>query len=184
MSEFVLKNSIARIFIIVGIFLSITAFSTEGTEENNESLANADSFFKLESTIEKLDDKTSALLGLSGKVFEDINYGGGNGRTYAAANASAQSSGWPSNTIAVDNAIVELYDSAGNYISSTTTNVSGAYTFTGILDDTYQIRVVNSSVSSNRGSNSTNQTILPIQTFRTDGTSDILNEVGGSSPTL
>jgi len=31
---------------------------------------------------------------ISGKIYEDINYGGGNGRNYSAANTSAQSSGW------------------------------------------------------------------------------------------
>jgi parallel beta-helix repeat protein len=199
MTEFIFKKSIARIFIITGIFFSITAFSNKHTE----ILVDSNFSFPLEKTVNKsieniapiiegnrysnfelLDEDASVLLGLSGKVFEDINYGGGNGRTYAAANASAQSSGWTAGEIAVENAIVELYDGAGNYISNTTTDATGGYTFTGIVDGTYQIRVVNNSVASNRGSNSTGQTIVPVQTFRTNGTSDVLNEVGGRSPNL
>ena len=118
---------------------------------------------------------------IEGTVFEDINYGGGNGRTYDEANASAQGSGWSANAIGVGNVVVEIYDVDGNYISSTLTDVNGNYSFQVNAGESYQVRVVNSTVSSNRGSNSTGETIIPVQTFRADGANNIVDEVGGNS---
>ncbi len=121
---------------------------------------------------------------ISGRIFEDINYGGGDGRNYSVSNIAAQSSGWSNGDIALENVRVELYDNSGNFISSTTTNVSGQYTFAGLADGTYNVRVVNGTISSNRGSNSTGQTIIPVQTFRMNGTSVVVNEIGGANPNL
>lgn len=131
-----------------------------------------------------VDEVLPQLVDISGRVYEDINYGGGDGRSYNEADASAQSSGWSADDIGVENAVVELYDSAGNFISSTLSDANGLYTFSNIADGTYQIRLVNHSVGSNRNSNSTNKTIVPVQTFRTDGTIDIINEIGGVNPAL
>lgn len=121
---------------------------------------------------------------LSGRIYEDINYGGGDGRSYSESNTSAQSSGWSSDEIGVANAIVELYDNAGNYITNSTTDGGGNYTFTAVSDGDYQVRVVNESVESNRGSNSTGETIVPVQTFRSNSTQSFANEVGGADPSL
>jgi hypothetical protein len=73
---------------------------------------------------------------LSGRVFEDVNYGGGAGRDQVTA------SGVP-----CSGALVELYDGAGSFVSSTTTDASGEYSFRGIAAGTYTVRVVNSTVT-------------------------------------
>jgi uncharacterized repeat protein (TIGR01451 family) len=112
---------------------------------------------------------------ITGTVFEDINYGGGAGRSLA----SSAGVGRP-------NVRVELYDSAGNFITSTTTNASGVYTLTGAVGQTYTVRVVNSSVTSSRpGAVST---LIGVQTFRTSGLTGTVgtadnNRVGGEDPT-
>ncbi|MEE9597348.1 MAG: choice-of-anchor Q domain-containing protein, partial [Acidiferrobacterales bacterium] len=126
--------------------------------------------------------------GITGTVFEDINYGGGDGRTFAAADTSAQASGWAAGAVGSGpNVRVELYqEQAGNYIkvADTTTDAAGAYTFGGVFDDTYRVRVVNDTVLSNRGSNGTGNPPLAVQTFRNDPDSGgpMINEVGGASP--
>ncbi len=48
----------------------------------------------------------------------------------------------------------------------------------------YSIRVVNNTINSNRGSNGTLETIIPVQTFRSDGTTNVINEVGGANPAI
>ncbi len=120
---------------------------------------------------------------LSGNVFEDINYGGGDGRNYTTADLSAQGSGWSLGDIGVANITVELYDNTGAFVTNTTSDAAGNYSFEAVSGD-YSIRVVNETVSSNRSSNSTGETIIPVQTFRTDGTTAIINEVGGANPSI
>ena len=112
---------------------------------------------------------------ISGTVFEDVNYGGGAGRSLSGSAGVGRA-----------NVRVELYDSGGNFITSTTTNASGVYTLTGAASNTYTVRVVDSSVTSSRpGSVST---LVGVQTFRTSGltgsvgTADT-NRVGGEDPT-
>ena len=112
---------------------------------------------------------------ITGTVFEDVNYGGGAGRNLAGSSGVGRPS-----------ATVELYDSAGNFITSTTTNASGVYTLTGAAGNTYTVRVVDSTVTSSRpGSTSS---LIGVQTFRTNGltgtagTADT-NRVGGEDPT-
>jgi hypothetical protein len=104
--------------------------------------------------------KPSASCGTStiaGTVFEDINYGGGDGRAYATADTSAQGSGWVIGDVGSGpNVVVELYeDQSGNFIkiADTNTDAGGSYSFAGLANGTYRIRVVNSTVASNRGSN-------------------------------
>lgn len=112
---------------------------------------------------------------ISGTVFEDVNYGGGAGRSLASSSG-----------VGIANARVELYDNAGNFITSTTTNSSGVYTLTGAPGSAYTVRVVDSSVASSRpGSVST---LIGVQTFRTSGLSGTVgaadtNRVGGEDPT-
>jgi uncharacterized repeat protein (TIGR01451 family) len=110
---------------------------------------------------------------ISGTVFEDVNYGGGVGRSQTTASGVGR-----------QNATVELYDSLGTYLRNVVTDVNGKYTFTNLPDNsTYQIRVVNNTVSSSR--NVTAVGLLPVQTFRTDaGTtvSGLFDRVGGEKP--
>ncbi|PIB29901.1 Calx-beta domain-containing protein [Maribacter sp. 4G9] len=112
---------------------------------------------------------------IAGTVFEDVNYGGGSSRNMATA------SGVP-----VVGATVEIFDNFGNLWNSTTTDSNGDYSFGGMADGTYNIRVVNSTVRSSRGGGSACSTCLPIQTYRTshNGTSYnyITSEIGGALP--
>ena len=120
---------------------------------------------------------------LSGRVFEDVNYGGGAGRAYATANSSAQSSGWSNGAIGVANARVELYSSTGAFVSSETTAANGNFSFDNLTPGNYQIRYVTQTIASNRGSNSTGETPYPVSTFRGVGSSTFTTEIGGVDPT-
>ncbi|HMJ05953.1 MAG TPA: carboxypeptidase regulatory-like domain-containing protein, partial [Chthoniobacterales bacterium] len=118
---------------------------------------------------------TLTALALSGTVFEDVNYGGGSGRSLLAA------SGVPR-----PGARVELYDGSGNFVSFTTTDASGNYTFNNVSPGAQTVRVVNTTVTSSRtgyvGS------LLRVQTFRTDGSTGaavaVTDRVGGEIPAL
>lgn len=112
---------------------------------------------------------------LAGRVFEDINYGGGAGRDLV------QSSG-----VGINGAQVELYNSTGALVASTTTatdgSTAGVYKFNAIGAGDYYVRVVSDSVSSTRaGSNGTE---LGVMTYRTDNTTAVTNEVGGRVPAM
>ena len=128
------------------------------------------------------DYNLSTCIDVTGRIFEDINYGGGDGRDYSESDNSAQSSGWSAGDINVSGAIVELYDNNGAFITSTTTDATGLYIFSDVGVGDFSIRVVTETVSSNKNSNSTNPTPLGVQTYRKSGTSAITNEVGGSEP--
>jgi len=112
---------------------------------------------------------------ITGTVFEDVNYGGGAGRTLATSSGVGR-----------PNARVELYDSAGTFITFTTTNASGLYTLTGAAGQNYTIRVVDSSVTSSRPGSI--GTLIGVQTFRTNGLTGTVgtadaSRVGGEDPT-
>ncbi|MGY3090756.1 putative repeat protein (TIGR01451 family) [Hymenobacter sp. UYAg731] len=77
---------------------------------------------------------------LSGRVYEDANYGGGSGRAYAAAAGYSLRPG----------VLVELYSNANVYLGSTITDASGNYSFNVPSAATYKVRVLNSSVTSGR----------------------------------
>ncbi|WP_185816808.1 right-handed parallel beta-helix repeat-containing protein [Hymenobacter metallilatus] len=117
---------------------------------------------------------------LTGVIFDDVNYGGGAGRTYAAANTSATGSGFSNNAIGRGNATVELYDETGALVATTTTNASGVYTFANRFPGDYTVRVVNSTVTSVRATGSTPTGLLPVQTYITGD----VNRVGGENPIL
>jgi trimeric autotransporter adhesin len=132
---------------------------------------------------------------VAGRVFEDINYGGGAGRTYSEANTSAQASGFAQapalsgDYVGVPGARVELYNAANLCVASTTSDVEGKYSFTQNTAQAYTVRVVNSTVASNRAGYLS--TLLPVQTFRTSGDADTnavadgdRNRVGGVNPAL
>jgi hypothetical protein len=117
---------------------------------------------------------------ISGTVFEDVDYGGGPGRSRVA------SSGQP-----LANVRVELYRrSTGTFVASTTTNASGQYTLStgngGNGSAAHLVRVVNGSIRSTRGPTCT--TCVPVQTYRTDASSGlpspVTNEIGGENPAL
>ena len=116
---------------------------------------------------------------ISGTVFEDINYGGGAGRSLAS------SAGVP-----VAGVRVELYDNAGNYLTTTTTNAGGVYRFTR-ASGTYIVRVVNNDatgIRSTRTGGAACTTCVPVQTYRTNASTgtpvDVTDHVGGETPTL
>jgi uncharacterized repeat protein (TIGR01451 family) len=126
------------------------------------------------------------VVGLAGYVFEDVNYGGGSGRSMASSSGVGR-----------PNVRVELYDSSGTYVTATTTDSTGLYQF-GVAAGTYSVRVVNSWVTSSRtgacaqGNLNTppaSCTQLSVQTFRTNsltsnvGTPDP-NRVGGERPSV
>jgi uncharacterized repeat protein (TIGR01451 family) len=113
---------------------------------------------------------------ISGKVFEDVNYGGGSGRNFVAAGSQG-----------IKDARVELYNSSGVFVSATTTDASGNYGFPAVLGNSYTVRVVNNTVRSNRAGYLSS--LIPVQTFRTNGlTANVgiadSNRVGGEAPQL
>jgi uncharacterized repeat protein (TIGR01451 family) len=120
-------------------------------------------------------------LGISGTVFEDINYGGGLGRSFTTANGvtagSAVAVGTAGNTATA--ATVELYDGSGNFVATTQTSTTagslGQYTFSVAAAGNYTVRVVNSTVRSTRTGSVAG--LLPVQTY--NGSTD---RVGGEDP--
>jgi uncharacterized repeat protein (TIGR01451 family) len=115
--------------------------------------------------------------GIAGRVFEDVNYGGGAGRAYSLSNGTA-----------VAGARVELYGPSG-FVSAATTNSAGEYNFTGLATNTYTVRVVNSTITSTRsGGAACVGTCLPVQTYRTNASSGaavaVTDHVGGQNPAV
>jgi uncharacterized repeat protein (TIGR01451 family) len=113
---------------------------------------------------------------ITGYVYEDANYGGGNGRSRTTLGAGA---------VGRPGAIVELYNSAGTFISSTVTDANGQYTLPAIINTTYTVRVLNSSVISNRtgatftGNATTGYTSTQVAVQTYNGTA---TRVGGEAP--
>jgi hypothetical protein len=114
-------------------------------------------------------------LSVSGTVFEDANYGGGAGRSLSASAGSGTGSSQ-----------VELYDSAGNYLRSTSTAGDGSYSFTALSPGSYFVRVVSSSVRSNRSGSSAS--LVGVPTYRSNAGSGtalaVTDWVGGTDPAL
>ena len=122
--------------------------------------------------------------GLYGNVFEDVNYGGGAGRSRATSAGVFR-----------PKATVELYNSAGTFVKSVLTDAAGNYFFETLADNVtalptgnYTIRVVNSTVKSSRpGGGSTE---VAVQTYRTNGVNASfsglpdVNRVGGENPVV
>ncbi|MEO0573148.1 MAG: Calx-beta domain-containing protein [Bacteroidota bacterium] len=114
---------------------------------------------------------------ITGTVFEDVNYPGGAGRDMTAAAG-----------VGVADATLEIYDATNTFIENTTVGSDGEYTFGGIPDGNYTIRVVNSTVRSSRGGGIGCMDCVPVQTYRNFNTSgsfvDVTTEVGGANPSL
>ncbi|HLF03487.1 MAG TPA: hypothetical protein VI547_15995, partial [Anaerolineales bacterium] len=77
---------------------------------------------------------TPTTVQITGRVFEDTNYSGGNGSPFGGGDV-----GRP-------NVTVELYSGIGAFIASTTTNGTGDYTFTVNSGNTYTLRVVSATL--------------------------------------
>ena len=117
----------------------------------------------------------------TGRVFEDVNYGGGAGRSYAASNG-----------VGIAGVRVELYRvSNNNYITSGVTGAGGLYSLTstgGNAAEAMYVRVVNGTVRSSRTGGAACTTCVPVQTYRTNAISGtavpVTDHVGGEDPAL
>jgi len=112
---------------------------------------------------------------IAGRVFEDVNYPGGEGRDQVVSGG-----------IGVSGTIVELFDSSGTFIQRKNTEANGNYSFGGMADGDYFIKVVSSTVRSTRANGANCSSCYPIQTYRTEMVSsnivDVVNEIGGFNP--
>lgn len=113
---------------------------------------------------------------ITGTVFEDMNYGGGAGRSLAASSGVGTAA-----------TTVELYNALNALVKTSTTKPNGSYTIGGMANGNYRVRVVNSTVKSNRTGGAACTTCLPVQTFRRNyatvgGFTNITNRVGGANP--
>ncbi len=124
------------------------------------------------------DYRINILPKITGKVFDDINYGGGSGRSLVSSSGVGR-----------PNVRVELYNSVGAFVFATLTDSNGNYTFATpdvtLTNGNYTVRVVNSSVKSSRLGTSSE---IGVQTFRTNVSTgsvvDVTDHVGGQNPTL
>jgi parallel beta-helix repeat protein len=115
----------------------------------------------------------------TGTVFEDVNYGGGAGRSLAASGG-----------VVLQNVRVELYRVSNDaFIAAGVTNASGVYSLTssgGNAGAQMYVRVVNGTVRSSRTGGAACAACVPVQTFRTIATSgaavDVIDRVGGEVP--
>ena len=108
---------------------------------------------------------------IRGRVFEDVNYGGGAGRSFGAAPGINQAG-----------VRVEFYDNTGAFVEFQLTDNNG-FSFAQTAG-TFTVRVVNSTVTSSRVGYVPG--LLPVQTFRTasGGNSPVTDHVGGEVPSL
>ncbi|MEN9631423.1 MAG: hypothetical protein RJA10_4651, partial [Pseudomonadota bacterium] len=119
--------------------------------------------------------RVSATASINGTVYEDVNYGGGGGRS----RATAVGVGRPS-------VRVELYAPDGSFLNATTTDANGAYSFTALGTGDHTVRVVTSTVLSSRTGAASGQ--WPVQTWRLhwNGSAHAADpsRVGGENPAL
>jgi len=111
---------------------------------------------------------------IAGRVFEDVNYPGGVGRSQTNSGG-----------VGIAGAIVELFDTSGVFLQRKTTNITGNYSFGGMADGDFKVKVVNSTVRSNRANGLNCSACYPVQTFRAYGDIDgniydVIDEVGGT----
>src|SRR6185503_8252195 len=114
---------------------------------------------------------------ITGRVFEDPNYGGGAGRPFGT-----------SGTVGVEGARVEIYNGSNAFQTFVTTDANGVFTYTYTRNTERRIRVVNGTVRSERTGGTTCTTCVPVQTYRVEAPAGSLvtvtNEVGGRGPAL
>ncbi len=151
------------------VSVTVNTAQATGTFTNDVQIAFKDAQGNVYPTVQASDTDNSNANGLSisGTVFEDVNYGGGLGRSLITSGGIVRSG-----------ATVELYSVAnGTLVASTTTAANGVYTFTNVTANaSYNIRVVNSTVTSSRAGSVPG--LLPVQTFRTEGTTSTTNATG------
>lgn len=115
----------------------------------------------------------------TGTVYEDANYGGGDGRSLVAAAG-----------VGLAGVRVELYRVRNNqFLASATTNAAGFYSVSsGNNNFAVRVRVVNGTVRSARAGGAGCTTCVPVQTFRMEGSGNgvvaVTNRVGGENPAL
>ncbi len=148
----------------------VSAFIQPGETSVTTNIQSGQDFVILNAVVLKVPSNL-----ITGFVFEDVDYGGGPGRNLTA------SSGVP-----IPNTTVEMYNSGGTLIQSTTTDATGRYVFAGMANGLYNVRVVNESVRSTRGGGTGCTDCIPVQTFRKNyllsTLTDVTNEVGGANP--
>ncbi len=120
-------------------------------------------------------EDTNTCSSVTGKVFEDVNYGGGASRAFSSA-ASAKG---------VNGARLELYSNSGKLIESTNSyldasNGAGTYTFAALTSGDYYVRAVSDTVKSTRSG--ANGTEVGVMIYRTDGITPTTTEKGGRKP--
>ena len=112
---------------------------------------------------------------LSGTVFEDASYGGGAGRSLAAAAGTVR-----------PGVRVELYDAAGVLVAADTTDAAGLWLFDGWPAGAYTVRATELTVTSARPGATPG--LLPVLSFRTNATTGAAvadgSRVGGEDPRL
>ena len=105
---------------------------------------------------------------ITGRVFEDTGYNGGNGSPFGAGDAP------------LANVLVELYNSSNTFLLSDVTNITGVYTFNlstlSLGPDTYTVRVVSASIGDSDtppadGYTGASVTVVAEQTYEHDGAS-------------
>jgi parallel beta-helix repeat protein len=111
---------------------------------------------------------------LSGRVFEDVNYGGGAGRSFAAANG-----------VGIGGVRIEIFQ-GNTFVTAITTSSNGTFSYSYNGHSQRTLRVVNGSVRSSRNASCT--TCVPIQTYRTRSSGNtavaVTDHVGGENPAL
>lgn len=157
--------------------------ATTADGDNDPRTANNDG------TLPAANVRVEPVFDIAGRLFDDVNYGGGSGRPYATAEADALASGVApeadGSATGVNAATVELYNSSGALVATTTSGADGLYGFNGIVSTSgtsYTVRVVNSSIRSVRAPQVGG--LLPVQTFRTQVGADDTERVGGEAPQL
>jgi hypothetical protein len=148
----------------------VSPFITAGESSVTTRVQSGQDFVVLNAVVLKVPSNL-----VTGTVYEDLNYGGGPGRDFATASG-----------VRIEDVAMELYDSGGTLIRTTTTDAAGDYVFGGMANGTYSIRAVNNTISSSRGGGASCSTCLPVQTFKTDYLLSTLtpdtNAVGGENP--
>jgi len=149
----------------------ISAFISAGESTATTNVGVGQDFVMLNAVLLKVPSNL-----IVGNIFEDINYGGGAGRDLATSGG-----------VGLEGTRVELYDSSNVFQESILSNATGEYSFGGMANGSYSVRVVNNTVNSSRGGGDSCSTCIPVQTYRRDyangiGFTNIINEVGGADP--